>query len=165
VIASPNCEFGAEIARNKDVYPTWKENCRVLNQAAKEIERLREEVNRLRRGYCEQTGRQCLGFTATHSRAHKGDPNNKDRMDTRNKEPDSHIQTTGDNRRCNTRRHSRSHIRNANGDAPCGRLLGHRPCQRIAPLPLAYIALRTAPLSVTRLQRQFRWASWPGLPW
>ena len=41
----------AEIARNKDVYPTWKENCRVLNQAAKEIERLREEIKQLRSGY------------------------------------------------------------------------------------------------------------------
>ena len=43
--------WAAEMARNKDVYPTWKENCRVLNQAAKEIERLREEINRLRSGY------------------------------------------------------------------------------------------------------------------
>ena len=42
--------WAAEIARNKDVYPTWKENCRVLNQAAKEIERLREEIKQLRSG-------------------------------------------------------------------------------------------------------------------
>ena len=43
--------WAAEIARNKDVYPTWKEDCRVLNQAAKEIERLREEIKQLRSGY------------------------------------------------------------------------------------------------------------------
>jgi hypothetical protein len=49
--ASPSCELGAaEIARNKDVYPTWKEDCRVLNQAAKEIERLRDEIKQLRSG-------------------------------------------------------------------------------------------------------------------
>lgn len=40
----------AELARNKDEHPTWKEECRVLNQAAKEIEHLREENKRLRRG-------------------------------------------------------------------------------------------------------------------
>jgi len=43
--------WAAEVARNKDVYPTWKENCRVLNQAAKEIERLREEIKQLRSGF------------------------------------------------------------------------------------------------------------------
>jgi hypothetical protein len=35
--------WAAEIAR-------WKEDCRILNQAAKEIENLREENKRLRRG-------------------------------------------------------------------------------------------------------------------
>jgi hypothetical protein len=43
--------WAAEIARNKDVYPTWKVDCRVLNQAAKEIERLREEIKQLRSSY------------------------------------------------------------------------------------------------------------------
>jgi hypothetical protein len=42
--------WAAEIARNKDGHPTWKEDCRVLNQAAKEIERLREENKRLLTG-------------------------------------------------------------------------------------------------------------------
>ena len=45
--------WAAQIARNKDVYPTWKEDCRVLNQAAKEIERLREEIKQLRSGHNE----------------------------------------------------------------------------------------------------------------
>ena len=30
--------WAAEIARNKEGHATWKEDCRVLNQAAKEIE-------------------------------------------------------------------------------------------------------------------------------
>ena len=42
--------WAAEIARNKEGHATWKEDCRVLNQAAKEIENLREENKRLRRG-------------------------------------------------------------------------------------------------------------------
>ena len=42
--------WAAEIARNKEAHATWKEDCRVLNQAAKEIENLREENKRLRRG-------------------------------------------------------------------------------------------------------------------
>jgi len=42
--------WAAEIAKDKEGHATWKEDCRVLNQAAKEVERLREENNRLRRG-------------------------------------------------------------------------------------------------------------------
>jgi hypothetical protein len=42
--------WAAELARNKDAHPTWKNDCRVLNQASKEIERLREENDRLRKG-------------------------------------------------------------------------------------------------------------------
>ena len=39
--------WAAQIARNKDVHPTWKEDCRVLNQTAKEF---REEIKQLRSG-------------------------------------------------------------------------------------------------------------------
>ena len=42
--------WAAEIAKDKEGHATWKEDCRVLNQAAKEVERLREENKRLRRG-------------------------------------------------------------------------------------------------------------------
>jgi len=80
-----------------------------------------------------------------------GDPSNKDRADTRNKEPDSHIQTSGGKRRYNTHRHSRS--RNTNGDTLRDMLLGHQPYRRTALRSLAPNAVRTAPPSVTPLRR------------
>ena len=95
-----------------------------------------------------------LSFTATHSIACMGDPSNKDRADTRNKEPDSHIQTSGGKRRCNTHRHSRS--RHTNGDTLCDRLLGHQLYRRIALPSLASNAVRMARSSVTLLQQEFR---------
>ena len=59
--------WAAEIARNKDVYPTWKEDCRVLNQAAKEIERLREEgAGKVRCCRALSAYRGGLGFIPRH---------------------------------------------------------------------------------------------------